>query len=65
MTPVEALLDVCKRVSRILDTLPYECSGRKHTLDDDAMSWVFYCRDLCEDVIRQVKKDVRYDDVSR
>jgi hypothetical protein len=43
-------LDECKKaladISRILDNLEYECRSRVYTLDDDEMSFVFYCRDL-------------------
>jgi len=42
-----------KSISRILDTLTYECSGRQYTLNDDQMSWIFYCRDLADDCIRK------------
>jgi len=34
-----------EEVYRHLDNLKYECSTREYTLDEDEISWIFYCRD--------------------
>ncbi len=44
----EEMKKALQSIFRILDSLKYECEARTYTLDDDAMGWVFYCRDLAE-----------------
>lgn len=52
LTPIEAL----KNIYRHLDNLQYERSGREYTLDEDAMGWIFYCRDTAWLAIKDEKK---------
>jgi len=42
------LIKALESIFRILDSLKYECSGREYTLDEDQMSWIFFCKDLAE-----------------
>lgn len=44
----EEMKKALQSIFRILDNLKYECKARTYTLDDDAMGWVFYCRDVAE-----------------
>ena len=48
----KSLVDVLKRISKIINNVKYECSSRMYTLDEEEMSWVFYCRDLADEAIR-------------
>ena len=41
-----------KTIYRLLDNLEYECNSSVYTLDDDEMSWIFHCRDLAYECIR-------------
>ncbi len=38
-------IKILKEVYRHLDNLKYECNSSIYTLDEDEMSWIFYCRD--------------------
>ena len=51
----EKLLDTLKRISKILDNIEYECNSSVYTLTDDEFSWVFHCRDLADEAIREYK----------
>ncbi len=55
----EYLINVLKKISNLLDNIQYERSGRICTLEEDEMSWIFYCRDLADEAIRlHGEKDV-------
>ena len=51
-------IEKCKKslqsIFRVLDNLEYECNSSIYTLDDDEMSWVFYCRDLAEKTLNKL-----------
>ncbi len=44
-------------IARILDNIEYECCSREYTLNDDEMSWVFYCRDLAQKTLMDGKDE--------
>lgn len=45
-------------IARILDTIEYECIAHTYTLDEEEISWVFYCRDLAQWTLRNgIKKN--------
>ena len=50
--PIVAL----KVISIILDNLNYECESSVYTLDEDAMGWIFYCRDMADICIKNHKE---------
>lgn len=47
-----SLSNTLAAIASILDSVKYECSSREYTLDDDAMGWVFHCRDLAQETLR-------------
>ena len=50
------LLKTLQDISRILDDIKYECSGRIYVLDDNEMNWVFYCRDIADIAIKKYEE---------
>lgn len=56
-TMSEDPMKVLQEISRILDNLKYECSAREYTLDEDAMGWIFHCRDLADKALREHKRN--------
>ncbi len=40
-------------ISMVIDNMKYELSGRVYTIDEDEMSWIFYCRDLADKALRE------------
>lgn len=51
----EIMKKALRDIARILDNIKYELAARVYTLDDDQMSWVFYCRDLAQKTLRDLK----------
>lgn len=53
-------LEKCKKalsdISKILDSLEYECRARIYTLDDEEFSWIFYCRDLADLTLKECQE---------
>ena len=42
-----------QNIARIIDNVKYECCAFEYTLDEDEMSWIFYCRDLAEEALKE------------
>lgn len=53
---LSACVQVLKKVSSILDNIKYECRAREYTLDEEAMSDIFHCRDIADEMIRQMSR---------
>jgi hypothetical protein len=49
------LVDTLKRISKIIDDLKYECKSSIYILDDDEMTWIFYCRYLADETLRIIQ----------
>ncbi len=50
------LIKALQMISMLLDNLKYERCGRECTLHEDEMGFVFYCRDLADEALREHKE---------
>lgn len=44
-------------ISRILDNLKYECSGRVYELTDEEMAKIFCCRDVADAMLHSKEEE--------
>lgn len=54
------LVKALESIYRILNSIEYECSSSIYTLDDDEMSFIFYCKDLAFLTIEKYKHIPNY-----
>lgn len=49
-------IECLKDIHRHLSNIEYACFGREYRLDEDEMSWIFYCRDYAWTTLKEFEK---------